>query len=111
MTRVKKISIIFSGYMSVANAGKLKAEMEDVLFSKSTKIELDVSNLDEIDVTIIQLLYAFCKEVGEEKSITFIGTISPVVKKCFYSCGLIPDENGDDNIILEAIKNIARITS
>lgn len=111
MAKAKTTSIILKGYMSVGDAERLKTEIKKAFAAKPAKIYLDVSHLEDIDVSIIQLLYALYKEAGEKIQITIVGEIVALVKKSLYNCGLIADENVQDAIVIEAIKNTVRSSS
>ncbi len=94
-----KISL--KGDLSINDA----EELQKVFISASEKkvdIELDVSQLEDVDTTIIQLIYALY-HAAKDRTITVTGPVSNQVRKRLYICGIIPSPDLSDSEILKHI--------
>ncbi|MDR2898512.1 MAG: STAS domain-containing protein [Spirochaetaceae bacterium] len=88
----KSATISWKGFLSVNNAEAIKEELEKKL-SKDDSLTIDISNADDIDVSIIQLMYAAFKEAAAlQKKLSITGTFKPDVRRCLYVCGIIEND-------------------
>ncbi len=95
-------TIELKGNLSVGNAEKLHKTLIQTLQQNNT-ITLDVSGLEDIDVSILQLISSLYSSMSGKGKPTFSGSFSSLVKKRLYICGIIPDPNMDDKSIISAI--------
>jgi anti-anti-sigma regulatory factor len=95
-------TIELKGNLSVSNAEKLHKTLIQTLQQNNT-ITLDVSGLEDIDVSILQLISSLYSSLGQKGKPSFSGSFSSLVKKRLYICGIIPDPNMDDKSIISAI--------
>jgi anti-anti-sigma regulatory factor len=92
----KPATIFWKGFLSVNNAEAIKEDLEKK-FSEYNTIIIDISDTDDIDVSIIQLIYAAFKEAAAiQKSLRITGTFKTDVRRCLYVCGIIETENMPD---------------
>lgn len=106
---IGKLSL--KGELSVSDAENIKNVMLKILKEFSI-VYVNFSLLEDLDSSIIQLLYALCiQSKKENKKIIFEGSFSPNVKKRFYTSGLISKSNLDDEIIIDQISEKIRNVS
>ncbi len=102
-------TIDLKGDLSVANAEDLR-KMFKAALQKKTEVTVNVSSLEDIDVSIIQLVYALVTGLLKEKrELIFSGTFSPTVKKRLYSVGLIPSANISDEACISELTERMRL--
>ena len=95
-------TIELKGNLSVSNAEKLHKTLIQTL-QQNNSITLDVSALEDIDVSILQLISSLYSSMEPKGKPSFSGSFSSLVKKRLYICGIIPDPNMDDKSIVSAI--------
>ncbi len=89
-------TIFWKGFLSVNNAEAIKEELEN-FFSEHDTISIDISDTDDIDVSIIQLIYAAFKEAAAaQKTLRITGSFKADVRRCLYVCGIIETETMPD---------------
>ncbi len=99
------------GDLSVGDAENIKNAMLKLLKEFPT-IRINFSPLEDLDSSIIQLLYALCAQAKKEsKEIIFEGTFCQSVKKRLYATGLISKMELPDETIINQISEKIRIAS
>lgn len=85
------------------------AENTHKLFSsviqKKSDIEVNISKLEDLDVSILQLIYSLFLEIGTERKLSLIGPVTPLVKKRLYNCGVLPNLDLSDSEVISTIIN------
>lgn len=99
-------TIEMKGELSIQNAEELHTIFVSAL-QKKGDILLDFSNLEDIDVSTIQLIYSLYISSKDHK-LNAKGPFNAQVKQRLYTCGLIPSANLDDNTIISAIEEKMR---
>lgn len=95
---IGKLSL--TGDLSVSDAAKIHEYMSALLKEFST-VCINFSSLEDFDASIIQLLFALCRQAKTEtKRVTFEGTFSKDVRKRLYATGLISAPDVDDSVIV-----------
>lgn len=94
-------TIEMKGELSVQNAEELHNIFLSAL-QKKGDILLDFSNLEDIDVSTIQLIYSLYISSKDHK-LNVQGPFAPQVKQRLYTCGLIADTSMDDNAIVSSV--------
>ncbi len=94
-------TIEMKGELSIQNAEELHNIFLSAL-QKKGDILLDFSNLEDIDVSTIQLIYSMYISCKDHK-LEVKGPIAPQVKQRLYTCGLISAPDLDDDSIITAI--------
>ncbi len=92
-------TIELKGNLTVSNAEKLHRTFLQTVQQNNT-VTLDVSGLEDIDVSILQLISSLYSSMSPKGKPTFSGSFSPLVRKRLYICGIIPDPNLDDKSII-----------
>jgi anti-anti-sigma regulatory factor len=95
-------TIELKGNLTVSNAEKLHRTFLQTI-QQNNSVTLDVSALEDIDVSILQLICSLYTSMGPNKKPSFSGSFAPLVRKRLYICGIIPDQNMDDASIVNAI--------
>ena len=95
-------TIELKGNLSVSNAEKLHRTFLQTV-QQNNSITLDISGLEDIDVSILQLISSLHSSMSPNGKPTFSGSFTPLVRKRLYICGIIPDQNMDDASIVKAI--------
>ncbi len=100
----EKKTIQWKGFLSVNNAAALKEELE-LNISQTGNLVIDITGVEDVDVAVIQLIYASYKEaLAQKKEFSLTGTVKPDVKKCLAACGLIDSIENTEEQIYEQIK-------
>ncbi len=95
---IGKLSL--TGDLSVSDAEKIHEYMSALLKEFST-VCINFSSLEDFDASIIQLLFALCRQAKtENKKVTFEGTFSESVRKRLYATGLITAKDAEDSVII-----------
>jgi len=94
-------TIELKGNLTVSNAEKLHRTFLQTV-QQNSNITLDVSGLEDLDVSIIQLISSLYSSMSPKGKPAFSGSFAPLVKKRLYICGIIPDPNLDDKSIIQA---------
>lgn len=68
---VMKISI--EGMTDIESAAMLQQKLIDALNSAEDKVDMDMSGVDRMDTTAIQMLISFCGMVAGKKEVTWSG--------------------------------------
>lgn len=92
---VAKIIVHICGNLDINNVEKLMQPIKTII-SKYKEIELHLTNIEKIDLSVIQLLYYFIKMAQEKEIIVFIKAEIEKDKKLFLGkCGFLSMfENG-----------------
>ena len=90
------------GELSVNNAEDIHKLFLSALEKKSD-ININVSELEDIDVSIMQLLYGLYIGLGDKRNITLTGNVKPLIKNRLYICGLLPSIDLPDDELLNAL--------
>ena len=101
-------TIELQGELGINNA----AEIKKILISaveKRQPITFDVSKLEDIDVSIVQLLYGLFAAVSPDIKITFKGVLSPLVKKRLFNIGVASSPNLTEHEIVSEIDTKLRV--
>lgn len=99
-------TIEMKGELSVQNADELHKILVSAI-QKKGEILLDFSQLEDIDVSTIQLIYSLYSSTRDHK-LTVKGPFSTQVKQRLYSCGIIPDQNLSDEAIIASAEEKMR---
>ena len=99
-------TIEMKGELSIQNAEELHTIFLSAL-QKKGDILLDFSQLEDIDVSTIQLIYSLFISCKEHK-LEVKGPIQQKVKQRLYTCGLISDGSSDDDAIIKEISDRMR---
>lgn len=105
----KKGLIYLKGELSISDAEQLHATLLSLLEEKNSKILIDISELEDIDVSIMQLLYAFYIQADSSTTYEFIGKMKPIIKNRLVSCGIISESNLSDTEIYNEIMKTVRL--
>ncbi len=94
----KKAKILkLKGELSINEAESVKEEMSAILADKCLSVTVDVAELEDMDVPVYQLLFAFYREAKElGVAVTFSGAIRPELKKKLYICGFVSSSDFSD---------------
>lgn len=104
--RIRKIE--WKGFLSVNDAETIKEELLEQL-SLSPEITVDISKLEDIDISILQLIFSIEKEAREQnKTIIVKGLISEGVKHCFHVCGFSVNKYQSNEEILKSLQDRVR---
>ncbi len=104
----KVVKILLQGYLAIYNAEALQKEMLAAL-KKESGIVLDFSQLEELDVSILQLLYSLISEATQKGiPLTFEGPVSDTVKRCFAITGFSSANDLTDEQLFEEITKKTR---
>lgn len=101
-------TIELQGELNINNA----AEIKKILISaveKKQSIIFDVNKLEDLDVSIVQLMYAFYNNLDSTCTISFKGTLAPLVKKRLYNIGVCSSPNLTEHDIVSEIESKLRI--
>lgn len=88
-TEEKSIKEIFwKGAVGIEQAQSAKQELLEA-FESASEVHLDISEVDDLDVSAIQLILASCKE-GTKRGIPFFltGKIPEVIDSFVKECGI-----------------------
>ena len=94
--------------LNISNA----AEIKKILISaveKKQSICFEVSKLEDIDISIVQLLYSLYNTIDPSCKISFSGILSPLVKKRLYNIGVCSAPNLTEHEIVNEIESKFRI--
>ncbi|MCM1322237.1 MAG: STAS domain-containing protein [Bacteroides sp.] len=97
--KIKKLKL--KGSQTINEADTVKEMLLSALSEKYSGVSIDISELEDIDISVYQLLFSFYREImKEEKTIEFTGAIPYELKRKLYICGFVrspdfPDENTD----------------
>lgn len=94
-------TIEMKGELSIQNAEELHSIFLSAL-QKKGDILLDFSKLEDIDVSIIQLVYSLYESSKGHKLIVQ-GPFTRQIKQRLFICGLITDINSDDNTVIASV--------
>lgn len=85
-------SLSLQGNLTVDRAAKLKEELERAVIS-STRIILDLSSVEDIDLACLQTIYAAAADLSKHGgSFGFRGKLSPRTAKRLSVCGFVRGE-------------------
>lgn len=101
-------TIELQGDLNINNAADIKKILISAV-EKRQPITFDVSKLEDIDVSIVQLLYGLFTSVSPECKITFKGVLSPLVKKRLFNIGVASSPNLTENEIVSEIDTKLRV--
>ncbi|MBO5401264.1 MAG: STAS domain-containing protein [Spirochaetaceae bacterium] len=101
-------TIELQGELGINNAAELKKIFISAL-EKKQPITFDVSKLEDIDVSIVQLLYALYSEMDSSCSISYIGMLSPLVKKRLFNIGVASSPTLSEQEIVNEIEAKLRV--
>ena len=99
-------TIELQGELGINNA----AEVKKLLISAAEKkqpITFDVSKLE--DVSIVQLLYALHLEMNSSCPISYVGMVSPQVKKRLFNIGVASSPTLTEEEIVNEIEEKLRV--
>jgi anti-anti-sigma regulatory factor len=111
MGTTKKGLISLKGELSIGDAEHLHSSLLSLIEEKHKKIVIDLSELEDIDVSIIQLLYAFYLQADTSTTYEVIGEIKPIIKYRLVSCGIISKSDLSDTEIYSEIIKTVRLAS
>ena len=95
---IGKLSL--TGELSISDATKIHEYMTALIKEFST-VCINFSSLEDLDSSIVQLLFALCRQAkAENKKVTFEGTFCQNVKKRLFAMGFISSLDADDAIII-----------
>lgn len=97
--------IELKGDLSISNAEEILKLFKSACQKKSD-ITIDVSLLEDVDTSIIQLLYSLFRSVNKDRPITITGPVSQTVKRRLYICGLLPSPDSEDSSAEATLKEI-----
>lgn len=101
--------IMLKGDLSISDAEGIRNNMIAVLKEFAT-VTVNFSTLEDLDSSIIQLLYALCLQAKKErKEIIFEGTYTNQVRKRFCAAGLISSVDLHDDLISTQLTQKIRI--
>ena len=83
----KNNGFVFPSSVTISNCSKLYKELSEVMANNSN-IELDASQIDEIDTAGIQLITSFCISVRKNDSVSACVKSSSDLKEVFSALGL-----------------------
>lgn len=95
--------IELKGDLSISNAEEI-LKMFKSASQKKTEITIDVSQLDDVDTSIIQLIYSLYRSVGKDRAITLAGPVSETVKRRLYLCGILSDPEMEEKDVESTVK-------
>lgn len=103
--------ILLKGDLAIGDAQGIKNSMLAILKEFAT-VMVDFSPLEDLDCSIIQLLYALCQEASKsKKEIVFCGTFSSQVRKRLFASGIINSLTCTDESIITQLTQKIRIAS
>lgn len=95
---IGKLSL--TGDLSVSDAAKIHEYMS-ALLKEFNSVCINFSSLEDCDASIIQLLFALCRQAKtENKKVSFEGTFSEYVRKRLFATGLISAKDVEDSVII-----------
>ncbi|HHO75018.1 MAG TPA: anti-sigma factor antagonist [Deltaproteobacteria bacterium] len=86
ITKDSSGTIVFKGQMTVSEAESIHSRLEPLLDELIREVTLDLSEVDEIDISGLQLIFAIKKSFESEGSFRIKG-ISASVKECILLSG------------------------
>ncbi|MBN2297672.1 MAG: STAS domain-containing protein [Deltaproteobacteria bacterium] len=86
ITKDSSGTIVFKGQMTVSEAESIHSKLEPLLDEMLRDITLDLSDVDEIDISGLQIIFAIKKSV-ESEGYFRIKAISASVKECIMLSG------------------------
>lgn len=101
-------TIELQGELGINNA----TEVKKLLISAAEKkqpITFDVSKLEDIDVSIVQLLYALHLEMNSSCPISYVGMVSPQIKKRLFNIGVASSPTLTEEEIVKEIEEKLRV--
>ena len=101
-------TIELQGELGVNNAEEVRKMLISAV-EKKQPITFDVSKLEDIDVSIVQLLYALFSEIDPSCKVTFTGLLSPLVKKRLFNIGVASSPNLTESEIVYEIETKLRV--
>ena len=101
-------TIELKGELGVANAEEIRKLFVSAV-EKNQPIVFDVTQLEDIDVSIVQLLYALFRDINPNCSISFKGTLKPLIKKRLFNIGVASSPNLSEHNIVAEIKSKLRV--
>jgi len=101
-------TIELQGELGIVNA----AEIKKILISaveKKQPITFDVSKLEDIDVSIVQLLYGLYTSLDPSCEVSYKGVLSPLVKKRLFNIGVASSPTLTEQEIINEIEAKLRV--
>lgn len=101
-------TIELQGELGIVNA----AEIKKILISaveKKQPITFDVSQLEDIDVSIVQLLYGLYTSLDPSCKVSYKGVLSPLVKKRLFNIGVASSPTLTEQEIINEIEAKLRV--
>jgi anti-sigma B factor antagonist len=80
--------VSFAGELDLANAGTAESALERSLAESSSRVVVDMRELEFIDSTGIALLVAAIGHDGDEGRVSFIPSVAPAVTRVLELTGL-----------------------
>ena len=104
----KSITIDWEDYVSVENAQISNSELQKA-FNNYEEILLDISKVEDMDISAVQLIIACQKEANKRKqSFRVTGNISPSFTDYFCRIGIpIKNLTNSDELSSEVIESLA----
>lgn len=85
-------TVKWEGTVGIEQAHRLRDELIEA-FKKTTEVRLDISNVDDIDITGIQIIVAARKEADKNgKGFFVIGQIPDAIKEFINASSITLDE-------------------
>lgn len=100
-------TIELQGDLNVSNAAEVRKILVSAL-EKKQPIVFDVTKLEDMDVSIVQLLYSLYNSLDSNITISYTGKLSPLVKKRLYNIGVASSPNLTEDEIVNEIETKLR---
>ena len=91
-------TIELQGDLNVSNAVEVRKILVSAL-EKKQPIVFDVTKLEDMDVSIVQLLYSLYNSLDSNITISYTGKLSPLVKKRLYNIGVASSPNLTEDVL------------
>ena len=101
-------TIELQGELGINNAAEIKKILVSAV-EKKQPITFDVSKLEDIDVSIVQLLYALFVDIDSSCKVSFTGMLSPLVKKRLFNIGVTSSPSLTEQEIVDEIEAKLRV--
>ena len=100
-------TIELQGELNISNAADIKKIFISAV-EKKQSICFDVSKLEDMDISIVQLLYYLYNAIEPSCKISFTGVLPPLVKKRLYNIGVCSAPNLTEHEIVNEIESKLR---
>ena len=101
-------TIELQGELNISNAADIKKIFISAV-EKKQSICFDVSKLEDMDISIVQLLYSLYNAIDPSCKISFTGVLPPLVKKRLYNIGVCSAPNLTEHEIVNEIESKLRV--